>query len=529
MNDMDVEQQLADAATLPSEEEVVVLRQLVRSQAKEHDQKIQAQEQMIAELVQTVELLKHELGQLKKQLFGQKSEKQKPTPNENDQQDPPTDNNNQSNRGKAKTQRDKGHVSDKGLRFRASAQIINIDIPVPAEDGVEIIGYETIHRVAQRPAATVVLAYKIPIVKSATGSLIPTWAPNQLFEGSYADVSFIAGMLVDKFMYHLPLYRQHQRLQSNGIDLARSTLTLWAHRSIELLRPIYDAQINSILGGQIIEMDETPIKASRKVKGKMHTGYFWPILGDQQEIAFMYANTRATSHIETVLRQEFTGTLLTDGYGAYQAYASANQELTHANCWVHWRRKFDECKKMFPEESAVALEKIGELYKLEDALKEQQQSETKKGQMRLEKSKPLVDDFFQWCHDTLSPTLSPKNPLRKAIQYGLNRESQLRVFLEDPALPLDTNAVERQIRPIKLGKNNWMFCWTELGAEHVGIIQSLVASCKMQKIDPYTYLVDVLLRVGKHPASKVHELMPRHWKQLFEGNPFRSDLWGKGQ
>jgi len=295
---------------------------------------------------------------------------------------------------------------------------------------------------------------------------MPTWAPNQLFEGSYADVSFIAGMLVDKFLYHLPLHRQHQRLQSNGIDLARSTLTLWARRSIELLRPIYE---------------------------------------------------------------EFTGTLLIDGYGAYQAYASANQELTHANCWVHWRRKFDECKKMHPEEVTVALEKIGELYKLEYINKQQQLSNNKKGQTRLEKSKPIVDGLFQWCQDTVGPTLSPKNPIRKAIQYGVNREAQLRVVLEDPALPLDTNAVERQIRPIKLGKNNWMFCWTELGAEHVGIIQSLVATCKMHKIDPYTYLLDVLLRVGDHPASKVHERIPRIWKQLFAENLFRSDLWGKGQ
>ena len=514
MDHKDVEDYLAQAAQLPPEQEVVILRQLVRAQSK-----------IITELLETVQTLKQEVADLKRQLYGRKSEKRHPEPAE-----PVGSLPTQKDRGKAPTRRDKAHVTDKGLRFTATSQVITIDVPAPAEDGIEIIDYEIIHRVAQRPAATVVLAYKIPIVKSATGSLLPTWAPNQLWEGSYADVSFIAGMLTDKFLYHLPLYRQHQRLKSNGIDLARSTLTSWSQHSIALLKPIYDALIKSILTSSIIEMDETPIKASRKIKGKMHTGYFWPILGDQDEIAFMFANTRATSHIQKVLKSNFTGTLLTDGYGAYQAYAKSNEAMVHANCWAHWRRLFFECKDHFPEDAEMVLDTIASLYAIEARLREESLPDNKKREIRLSESKPIVEKLFDWCEKRIQDKkLTPKSKLRKALQYGLNRVEPLKVFLEDPALLMDTNQIERQIRPIAMGKRSWLFCWTEVGAEQVGIIQSLIASCKLSGVDPYTYLVDVLFRVGSHPARQVHELTPRYWKNLFADQPYRSDLWGKGK
>ena len=146
----------------------------------------------------------------------------------------------------------------------------------------------------------------------------------------------------------------------------------------------------------------------------------------------------------------------------------------------------------------------------------------KKRQYRLEHSKPIVDKIVQWCHDQLAKNLLPKDPLRKAIGYLLNREMELKTFLENPDVVIDTNHLEREIRPIPLGRKNWLFCWTELGAEHVGIIQSLISTCKLHKINPYTYLVDVLQRINEHPASKIEELTPRLWKERFAKNPMRS-------
>ena len=154
-------------------------------------------------------------------------------------------------------------------------------------------------------------------------------------------MSLLAGLLIDKFAFHLPLYRQHQRLASAGITLNRGTLTQWVHRTADLLTPIYHALLSSILQSPGLTMDETPIKAGHKSKGKLHTGYFWPIYGDQDEIAFPFAPTRAERVVREV-RSSFCGVLLTDGYKVYDCFTRSMQDIVHAQCWTHARRKFVE-------------------------------------------------------------------------------------------------------------------------------------------------------------------------------------------
>src|SRR5699024_10550920 len=168
-----------------------------------------------------------------------------------------------------------------------------------------------------------------PVIKSpATGKPHTTPAPDNVLGGSIADVSFLAGMLVDKFAYHLPLYRQHQRLQQAGFQLSRATLTRLVARAAMLLAPIHQAQLENVLASEVLAMDETPIKAGRKSKGKLNNAYFWPLYGDCDEISFTFADTRSKRHIEKTLAEHFSGTLLTDGYGAYVGYAQNKPDVT---------------------------------------------------------------------------------------------------------------------------------------------------------------------------------------------------------
>jgi len=144
---------------------------------------------------------------------------------------------------------------------------------------------------------------------------------------------------------------------------------------------------------------------------------------------------------------------------------------------------------------------------------------------RAEHAKPIVDRFFEWLQSTLeAELLLPTNPFTKAARYALTREPSLRVFLEYPNVPLDTNHLERAIRPIAVGRKNWLFCWTEVGAKYVGIVQSLLSTCRVQGIDPYTYLVDVLQRIDTHPSKEVEWLTPRRWKEKFAQDPMGSDV-----
>lgn len=408
-----------------------------------------------------------------------------------------------------------------------------IVLPNPEAEGLDPSQYTVIdtkvsYRLAQRPGSYVVLKYERPVIKRHdTAALSCPPAPAGVLEGSRADVSFLAGMLVDKFAYHLPLYRQHQRLQEAGLRVSRSWLTQLCEQAIALLIPIYAAQLDSIRASRVIAMDETPIKAGHSGHGKLHAGYFWPLFGEQKEVCFPYAESRGSRHIREFLGTPDAGTvLLTDGYAAYAKFQQETQGLIHAQCWSHSRREFLKAEALEPERTQQALAQIQALYRVEDEIREQQLAAEAKRAYRLIHSQPVAERFFQWVAEQLADAaLLPSSPFTKALAYVHSRKAALSVFLGDPDVPIDTNHIERQIRPIPLGRKNWLFCWSELGARHLGVIQSLISTCRLHDIHPYDYLVDVLQRVGRHPAKEVAHLTPRLWKEHFAANPLRSDIF----
>lgn len=487
---------------------------------------------------QRIQSLQSQLDWFKKQLFGQKSERRLVVaPGQMDIADllgempqgkeAPTEKITYTRR---KKQRGEDNVTDKGLRFDRDVPVEVIEIAHPVLSGADADDYEVIdtkvsHKLAQRPGSYVVLEYRRAVVKhKRTQTLSTPPMPAPVLDKCLADVSLLAGMLVDKFSYHLPLYRQHQRMAQCGIQLSRTSLTTWSQRAIELLKPIYQAQLQQILRSRVLAMDETPIKAGRKKKGRMHQGWLWPIYGQDDEVCFTYSSSRGKRHIEEQLKG-FEGVLLTDGYAAYDSFARNRPEITQAQCWAHARRYFVKAEQIEPEATAEALEQIGALYRIEEEIRSKELSGEKKQAVRSRQSKPLADAFFGWCHGQRQRIdLVNRNPLSRALTYVANHREQMSVFLSDPDVSIDTNHVERNLRGIPLGRKNWMFSWSEVGAEHVGIIQSLLVTCRLQGINPYTYLVDVLQRVALHPAREVGELTPKRWKERFADNPLRSPL-----
>lgn len=500
-------------------------------------------DEIVTLLVQNADL-KRQVEWFKRQLFGRKSERRlrEPDPQQlsfsglltppvtaADHPPPPTETvKAYQRRVRFAAGDDTGE--DKELRFDDSVPIQEIVLPNPEvanlpPDAYAVIGEKITYRLAQRPGAYVILKYSRAVVKRKDTELLTCPpAPPAVFEKSFADVSVIVGLLIDKFAYHLPLYRQHQRLGHAGIHLSRGTLTQWVQRAAELLEPIYHALLSSILQSQVLAMDETPIKAGRHGKGKLQTGYFWPVYGEQDEVAFPFAASRAQAVVREALGK-FCGVLVTDGYIVYDRFAQTVNHLIHAQCWVHARRKFVEAEQAEPILAAKALAHIGGFYEQDAYIREHGLEAEAKLAHRGEYTKPLVEAFFGWLKRTLTTqVLLPSNPFARAARYALEREAALKVFLAYPTVPLDTNHLERAIRAIALGRRNWLFCWTEVGARHVGIVQSLIASCRLQGVDPYVYLVDVLQRVDTHPAFDVHLLTPRLWKQHFAADPLRSDL-----
>ena len=496
--------------------------------------------QAALEAAQTeIAALKQQLDWFKRQLFGRKSEKR--IIEHPDQLDlsallgdapPPTGpepTEEITYRRRKRKQRNADDVTDTGLRFGPDVPIEVIELSAPQlespeADQYEVIDHKISRRLAQRPGSYVVLEYRRPVLRhKPSRQLMEVPAPSAMFEGSLADVSLLAGILVDKFAYHLPLYRQHQRLKDAGITLSRSTLTNYTQRAIELLGPIVDTQWQHILQSKVLAMDETPIKAGRKKKGQMQSAWYWPIYGEDDELCFTWSSSRGSAHIEQQLAG-FEGVLLSDGYAAYDRYARNKPQITQARCWAHTRRYFERAHKSDPA-AQEALTLIGGLYRVEQQIREKDLEGQKKLDYRSRHALPIADAFFAWRHQQRQRMdLVNTDPLAKALVYADNHQEQLKVYLGDPDVPIDTNHLERALRVIPMGRKNWLFCWSEVGAKHVGIIQSLLTTCRLHNVDPYTYLVDVLQRVALHPARNVIELTPRVWKECFADNPLRSDL-----
>jgi len=407
-------------------------------------------------------------------------------------------------------------------------EVANPDAEGLTPDQYQVIGYKDSYRLAQRPGSYVVLNYRRPLIKRHdTQALSCPPAPVGIIDGSRADVSFIAGLMLDKCAYHLPLYRQHQKLSDAGFTVSRPWLTQLFTPGAALLEPIYESQLASIRASRVIAMDETPIKAGQTGSGKMKATYFWPVYGERDEVCFPHFNSRRHEHVVAALglkKRTDGAVLLSDGYAAYGEYAKKSG-VTHAQCWAHTRRLFFEAQEAEPEAAARALETIGALYAVEEHIRERQFKGEKKCAYRLDHAKPVVERFFAWVAQQFERQgLLPKNPLTKALHYAYARRSGLEVYLTDPDVAIDTNHLERALRVVPMGKKNWLFCWTELGARQIGIVQSLIVTCRLHGIPPYDYLVDVLQRVSQHPAADVEQLIPRQWKEHFANNPLRSDL-----
>ena len=487
-----------------------------------------------AELKDENASLKNRLKWLERHVFGRKSEKQQePNPFQLSmdfgEDTPPVEEQEYEEvevkaHKKRVKKRPNNLVTKEGLRFEEGTPVETIQIK---PEGIEALPDDQVmvrhhYKIAQNPKTYKVIHIEYHSIKRGDEIFNPPAQP-AVFEKSITDVSFLAMMLLDKFLYHLPLYRQHQRLTAAGIHVSRSSLVNWVTRLGQLLAPIADAQKASILLSAILAIDETPVKAGRDLsKKKMKTGCIWPMMGDQKEIVFSFTPTKNFADLKSVIG-DYKGLLLTDGNTTYKSYCEECEDRTLANCWVHTRRYFERAGDDQPELSKRALGMIGALYQIEDRITKKKLEGVEKRDFRQKHSLPVVNQFFEWVQDQIRRSNgSKKEPFNVALNYAAAREEMLRVYLSDPELQPDTNHLERALRVIPMGRKNWLFAWNEIGADTLCVIQSLIVTCKMQEIDPYVYLVDVLQRVGEYPASKVADLTPRLWREKFADNPMKS-------
>jgi transposase len=377
------------------------------------------------------------------------------------------------------------------------------------------IGEDVSERLDIVPAQFRVLVVRRPkyACRACEESVVQAPAPARLIEGGLPTEATVAQVLVSKYADHLPLYRQAQIYARQGIDLDRSTLADWVGRAAWHLQPIHDRLLERLKGSAKLFADETTAPVLDPGRGRTKTGQLWAYARDDRPwggadppgVAYVYAPDRKAERPIAHLTG-FKGVLQVDGYAGYRALAERG-DVQLAFCWAHVRRRFYELAAAGPAPIASeALQHIAKLYAVENDIRGRSADERRV--VRQEKSRPILDAFEPWLRGKLE-LISQKTKLAEAIRYALSRWQGLTRFIEDGRIDIDSNVVERSIRPIALNRKNALFAGSDGGGVHWAIIASLIETCKLNAIDPHSYLTDILARiVNGHPNSQIDDLLP---------------------
>jgi len=377
------------------------------------------------------------------------------------------------------------------------------------------IGEDVSERLDIVPAQFRVLVVRRPkyACRTCEDVVVQAPAPARLIERGLPTEATVAQVLVSKYADHLPLYRQAQIYARQGITLDRSTLADWVGRAAWHLRPVHERLLMKLKGSTKLFADETTAPVLDPGRGRTKTGQLWAYARDDRPwggtdppgVAYVYAPDRKAERPIAHLAG-FKGVLQVDGYGGYRVLAERGG-VTLAFCWSHVRRRFYELAAAGAAPIASeALERIGSLYRIENEIRGR--GADKRRAVRRERSRPIIEALEPWLREKLG-LISQKTKLAESIRYALSRWEGLTRFLDDGRIEIDSNVVERIIRPIALNRKNALFAGSDGGGEHWAIIASLIETCKLGGIDPQSYIADVTTRiVNGHPNSRIDELLP---------------------
>jgi transposase len=351
----------------------------------------------------------------------------------------------------------------------------------------------------------------------ACGTVVQAFAPDRPIAGGLATPALLAQVLVSKYCDHLPLYRQAQIFARHEVKLERSTLAGWVGGACWWLEALHDLLCKNVFASNHLFADDTPIPVLDPGRGRTRTGRLWVYARDQRSwggpdppaAVYLFAPDRKAERPAAHL-ERFKGILHVDGYAGFEQLAD-NRDVTLAACWAHTRRKFYEIAEADGAPVATeALRRISELYVVEAHVRGQ--SPAHRVAARRAHSKSLVDSMRLWM-ETQVQLLPGRGKLAEAIRYALSRWDGLTRFLHDGRIELDTNPVERAVRPVTLGRKNHLFAGSNGGGGRWAVLCSLIETCKLNGVEPYSYLRDVLQRmVDGHPINRLDELLPWNWQ-----------------
>lgn len=471
---------------------------------------------------QEYEKLKFELEQLKRMLFGKKSERFVPSStNQLNIFSPeiPPEEQEPAEKYTVTYQREKKKSKKKqAIRTEISSHLPRVEEIIEPENIVEgsvKIGEEITELLEITPATIFVRRIIRPkyALPKEQGIIIAELPSLPIPKGN-AGASLLAFIAVSKFEDHLPLYRIRKIFKRQELDVSPSTISGWSGKTADLLLPLYDElKENFLQDANYLQSDESPIKVQDKNKKKaLHQGYMWAYRNPIKRLVLFEYNKGRGLQAPLEFFKNFKGTLQTDGYNVYQALVKANPNITLLGCMAHARRYFEKALDNDPRRAEHVLLLIQKLYSMERKAKERNSSIEVIKRYRLIYALPIIQEIELYLKQEINLVL-PKSTIGVAMAYTLKIYGNLKQYLYDGRYEIDNNMIENSIRPLAIGRKNYLFAGSHQAAQHYAMFYSFFATCKINNVNPFEWLNDVIRRIPEHKANKLHLLLPGNWSK----------------
>lgn len=464
--------------------------------------------------VSEIDQLKNQLKELQKLIYGSRSERFVPSGNQDQldlfqgdkQEEPLAQIQTISYERKQKTKEKQSPV--RALLPAHLPREEEIIEPEQLSEDMKKIGEEVTEILEHTPAKLFVRRIVRPkYVKKNTDGVQIAGLPTLPIPKGNAGPGLLAHLQISKFVDHLPFYRQVQMFKREGVKLPESTINGWFKASCELLAPLYDCLVAQVKQQSYLQADESPIAVQSSNKpGATHTGYHWVYHAPIQKMAVFDYQTSRSSRGPTAFLEHFQGTLQTDGYTAYNELGKREGIILLA-CMAHVRRYFDKALDNHKQRAEQALKMIQSLYAIERSIVEESLDAQS---YRKEHALPILSKFKKWLDEQQQNT-TPKSPIGKAVNYTLSLWPRLIRYVEDGNVLIDNNRIENLIRPLALGRKNYLFAGSHDGAKRAAMMYSFFATCKLNEVNPYTWLKDVLETIHDTKTSQLINLLPNNW------------------
>ena len=504
---------------------------LIRELTAQKDAQIEELARKLESVQRQLTTLQHQMEQMLRRLYGRKSEHY--SPNQlmfdslllapNTLQTPPEAEAPVTQKG-VKPRKASRHQGRVPIPEHLERVEILLDIPeeqkVSPETGepLKVIAVEISEKLEYRPGKLIVNVYKrpqyaLPDGDESSAGVIAAAMPDHPVAKCKADVGLLAHVIVSKFADHLPLYRQDGIFEREGVAIPGATQTSWLMQVYESIKPLEETLRRAVLEKDVLFTDDTPVPLQVKGNGKVKKARLWVYVrgGTGPPLtAYDFSIDRSKRRPLDYLK-DYRGYVHADAYSGYDELFR-KEGIIEVGCRAHARRKFDEATSSRPKEATDILARIARLYhEVETPCADMTPDERRL--CRQEHAAPLLDGIFEKLEE-LRPLTIPSEPLRKAIDYALNQKKALRRYLEDGRLRPDNNLAENAMRPVAVGRKNWLFVGSERGGRAAALFMGLVKSCKDCDINPWEYLDDMFRRIMSHPITRLRELLPDQWKPL---------------